>query len=93
MEMQREERARKIEEKIDRELREGEGNGKKSGERLKTLEVDRTGMENEVKEMAKRTNKYRKETEIENVWLQEVMNNLRKVSWRREREERMRIGD
>jgi hypothetical protein len=48
-------------------------------------------LENEVKEMAERMNKYRKETEIENVWLKEVMNNLRKVSWRREREERMRI--
>ena len=61
-EAQKEERARKMEEKIDRELREGEGKRKKSEDRLKTLEADTTELEKELKERGERMDRKGKET-------------------------------
>jgi hypothetical protein len=46
--MQKEERARKMEERVERELREGEGKRKKNEERLKVLKADKTDLAKEV---------------------------------------------
>ncbi len=67
--MQKEERVRKLEERIDKELRDRAGNVKESEDRLKILDSDRKILENGVKELAEKMDKERKVTEEETIQL------------------------
>ena len=61
--LQKEERAKEMEERIEREVRERVEEGRKSKERLKRLEADKVESEKEVREQAERMDKERKERE------------------------------
>jgi small-conductance mechanosensitive channel len=78
-EMQREERVKKMEERMVRETRADEGKEKKCDERLTTLEANSLDVEKEVREMAGRMNKDRKETEKETARLTENIETLEEI--------------
>ena len=70
-EKQKEERAREMEEKVERELREEEGRRKKSEERLRTLEAGNIELKKEVKERVERIDGAGKERERVSARLEE----------------------
>jgi hypothetical protein len=88
--MQKEERARIMEERIERELREGEGKRKKNEERLKVLEADKTDLAKEVRERVDMMDKERKKTEKVIVRLEEsgkkIEDSLKEETKAREKE-------